>query len=312
MVDGGNSRKGQTISRRAGMVFGILAAVVAGVEIAARITRATHNQRVRKLGDNLHITVAGSGPPVIFLHGFRGSGRYWGPQVLALAANHQIIIVDLLGFGESPWPADSSYDVGAHLDAIHRTVVPIVRGRRATIVGHSMGAILAAEYARRYRDEVSALIVLNAPMFRSEDEGRSRIKEMSPMAAMFSMQRFWARASCDLVCAFRPLLFRMAPRLDPEVPPAVARDAVLHRWESFDRTLRNVVLRSNMEQTLRSLTALPITILHGTEDHITDRGRLEGIAAETGATLLFLRGDHNMYLRDPDAVLQPIAASLNR
>ena len=312
MVDRAKSRTVQTISRRAGMVFGILAAVVAAVEIAARITRSTHNQRVRNLGDHLHVSVAGSGPPVIFLHGFRGSGRYWGPQVLTLAANHQIIIVDLLGFGESPWPADSSYDVAAHLDAIHRTVAPLVNGRRATIVGHSMGAILAAEYARRYRDEVSALIVLNAPMFRSEDEGRLRIKEMSPMAAMFSMQRFWARASCDLVCAFRPLLFRFAPGLDREVPPAVARDAVLHRWESFDRTLQNVVLRSNMEQTLRALVPLPITILHGTEDHITDRDRLEAIAAETGATLLFLRGDHNMYLRDPHAVLQPIAAVLNR
>ena len=312
MVDRAKSRTVQTISRRAGMVFGILAAVVAAVEIAARITRSTHNQRVRNLGDHLHVSVAGSGPPVIFLHGFRGSGRYWGPQVLTLAANHQIIIVDLLGFGESPWPADSSYDVAAHLDAIHRTVAPLVNGRRATIVGHSMGAILAAEYARRYRDEVSALIVLNAPMFRSEDEGRLRIKEMSPMAAMFSMQRFWARASCDLVCAFRPLLFRFAPGLDREVPPAVARDAVLHRWESFDRTLQNVVLRSNMEQTLRALVPLPITILHGTEDHITDRDRLEAIAAETGATLLFLRGDHNMYLRDPHAVLQPIAAALNR
>ncbi|MEO6258790.1 MAG: alpha/beta hydrolase [Thermoanaerobaculia bacterium] len=312
MVDRANSRTVRTISRRAGMVFGILAALVAAVEITARITRFTHNRRVRNLGDHLHISVAGSGPPVIFLHGFRGSGRYWGPQVLTLAANHQIIIVDLLGFGESPWPADSSYDVAAHLDAIHRTVAPVVHGRRATIVGHSMGAILAAEYARRYRDDVSALIVLNAPMFRSENEGRSRIKEMSPMAAMFSVQRFWARASCDVVCAFRPLLFKFAPRLDPEVPPAVARDAVLHRWESFDRTLQNVVLRSNMEQTLRALVPLPITILHGTEDHITDRDRLETIAAETGAKLLFLRGDHNMYLRDPDTVRQPIAAALNR
>lgn len=312
MIDGENSRKVQTISRRVGLALGIVAAVVVAVEIAARATRATHNRRVRNLGDHLNLTVAGSGPPVIFLHGFRGSGRYWEPQVFTLAANHQIIIVDLLGFGQSPWPAGSSYDVAAHLEAIHGTVEPIIRGRPATIVGHSMGAILAAEYARRYREEVSGLIVLNAPMFRSESEARSRIQEMSPMAAMFSMQRFWARASCDLVCAFRPLLFRIAPRLDREVPPAVARDAVLHRWESFDRTLQNVVLRSNMEQTLRAIAPMPITILQGIEDHITDRERLEAIATETGAKLVFLRGDHNMYLRYPDEVLHQIAASLDR
>jgi len=194
MADRENTKERRTISRRVGIALGVAAAIVAAVEIAARTTRVTHNRRVRDLGDKLHISVAGSGAPVIFLHGFRGSGRYWEPQVRKLAASHQIIIVDLLGFGESPWPANASYDLATHLDAIHRTVEPIVRGQRATIVGHSMGAILAAEYARRYREEVAGLIVLDAPMFRSEGEAQSRIKDMSPMAEMFSVQRFWARA----------------------------------------------------------------------------------------------------------------------
>lgn len=312
MVSIPNSATRGRISRRIGVAIAIASGLVIAVEIAARTTRATHNRRVRDLGDKLSVTVQGSGPPVVFLHGFRGSGRYWEPQVRRLAAEHQVIIVDLLGFGESPWPADASYDVTGHLDAIHRTVDPILRARPATVVGHSMGAILAAEYARRYRGEVSGLILLNAPMFRSENEAQSRIKEMSPMAEMFSVQRFWARASCDLVCAFRPLLFKIAPRLEPDIPPHVARDAVLHRWESFDRTLRNVVLRSNVEQTMRELSSMPMTILHGTEDHITDRDRLEAIAAETGATLVFIPGDHNMYLRNPDEVVERIAEALKR
>lgn len=312
MAHSANRMSRARIPKRTGMVLGIVAAIVMAVEIAARTTRAAHNRRVSHLGDTLKVTVIGSGDPVVFLHGFRGSGRYWEPHLQKLASQKQIIVVDLLGFGESPWPADASYDVSEHLDAIHRSLEPIVKGRPATIVGHSMGAILAAEFAGRYRREVSSLIVLNAPMFRSEGEARSKIKEMSPMAAMFSVQRFWARASCDLVCAFRPLLFKVAPRLDPDIPPHVARDAVLHRWESFDRTLRNVVLQSNMEQTLRAVVPLPITILHGTSDGITDRDRLEAIAVETGAGLVFIEGDHNMYLRNPGQVVQRIEEALNR
>lgn len=307
-----NTVRLRVISRRVRLTVAVLAAIVVAIEIAARTTRATHNRRVRQLGDRLSVQVIGSGEPVIFLHGFRGSGRYWEPQVRKLAGERQVIIMDLLGFGESPWPADASYDVNEHLDAIHRTVAPIVRGRRATLVGHSMGAILAAEYACLYRDEVSGLIVMNAPMFRSEREAQTKIREMSPMAEMFSVQRLWARASCDLVCAFRPLLFKIAPRLEPDIPAHVARDAVLHRWESFDRTLRNVVLSSNMEQTLRAVAPLPITILHGTNDRITDRDRLESIATETGAKLVFVRGDHNMYLRNPDEVVDRIAEALKR
>lgn len=48
---------------------------------------------------------------------------------------------------------------------------------------------------------------------RIRGEGQERIRAMSPMAEMFSVRRIRARASCDVVCAFRPLLFRIAPEL---------------------------------------------------------------------------------------------------
>jgi pimeloyl-ACP methyl ester carboxylesterase len=288
----------------------ILGAVVAAVEVFARITRATHNRRVAPLGDRLFVKTSGSGDPILFIHGLRGSGRYWEPHVNALAGDHQVIVVDLLGFGESPWPRDGRYDTEEHIQWIRRTVEPLRRGRRMTVVGHSLGTIVAAEYARRHRDEVSALILLNAPMFRSNEEAKLRIRSMSHMAAAFSINRFLARASCDLVCAFRPLLYQIAPVFEPSVPPHVARDAVLHRWESFDRTLGNVVLESRLEGTLRSLKGIPMTIVHGTRDAITPRQRLESIAAETGARLVFIEGDHNMFLSDPDAVIAEIRRAL--
>lgn len=302
----------RSISRGMRLAAGVFAVAVLAIELAARVTRASHNRRVGHLGQRLHATVSGSGAPVVFLHGFRGSGWYWEPHVRRLAENRQVIVVDLLGFGYSPWPADASYDVEDHLGAIHRTIKPIVGEQGVTVVGHSMGAILAAEYARKYREEVRGLVVLNAPMFRSESEAKTRIKEMSPMAAMFSVQRFWARASCDLVCAFRPILFKVAPRLEPDVPAHVARDAVLHRWESFDRTLRKVVLESRLEDTLRSIVPLPITMIHGSDDRITDRDRLETTAAAIGADLVLVRGGHNVYLENPDDVMRHLTAALDR
>ena len=300
-----------TLVKRLGAAMAILAALVAAVEIAAGVTRASHNRAVRHLGDKLHVTVIGAGEPVVFLHGFRGSGRYWEPHVRTLARDHQIVLVDLLGFGRSPWPQAARYDVREHLEAVHRTIAPIVKGRRAAIVGHSMGAVLAAEYARVYNAEVSQVILLNAPIFRSEAEAKERIRAMSPMAEMFSVRRSWARGSCDVVCALRPVLYRIAPQLERDIPPDVARDGVLHRWESFDRTLRRVVLESRLENTLRSLPSMPITIVHGTGDRITDRFRLEEIAHATGATLIFIPGDHNVFLQRPAEVVGHIARRLN-
>ncbi|HET7710758.1 MAG TPA: alpha/beta hydrolase [Thermoanaerobaculia bacterium] len=300
------------MARKLAIAGTILGAAVVAVEIAARVTREAHNRQTRALGDQLLVTVAGNGPPVIFLHGLRGSGRYWEPHVRKLTASHQIVIVDLLGFGRSPWPAESSYSVDEHLDAIHRSVAPLVRGRPATVVGHSMGAILAAEYARVHPSEVSQLVLVNPPLFRSTAEARAKVRGMSPMAALFSIQPFLARAGCDLVCAFRPLLARYAPHAQPDIPPDVARDAVMHRWESFDRSLRNVVLGSHLEETLTSLAPLPVTIVHGTDDRISERERLVGIAEKIGANVYFLPGDHNLYLRRPEEVIELIEAALQR
>lgn len=307
-----NRKRRRRISRSIALGAGFLAAAFVAVEIAAKATRASHNRRASHLGDRLHVKVSGSGSPVVFLHGFRGSGRYWEPHVRKFAARHQVITIDLLGFGYSPWPDDARYDVQEHLSAIRRTIRPLVGDQKVTLVGHSMGAILAAEYALEYRDEVEGLVLLNPPLFRSAEGAKRQIREMSPMAAMFSVQRFWARASCDLLCALRPVLFQIAPRLAPDVPPEVARDAVLHRWESFDRTLRQVVLRSNLGRTLRSIPRMPIAIIHGTDDRVTDRERLEQAAAATGATLSFVPGGHNIYIENPEEVIERIDAALQR
>ncbi|MET7642119.1 alpha/beta fold hydrolase [Streptomyces sp. NPDC005426] len=48
-------------------------------------------------------------PPLLLIHGSRGSGASWGPVVPALSAHHHVIRVDLPGCGQSPPPA--SYDV---------------------------------------------------------------------------------------------------------------------------------------------------------------------------------------------------------
>jgi pimeloyl-ACP methyl ester carboxylesterase len=287
----------------------VIVALVAAVEISARVTRWSHNRGALPLDGNLFVRAAGSGKPVLFLHGFRGSGRYWGNHFDAVRGK-RLIYVDLLGFGRSPWPL-VGYTTGEHVEAIRRSIRPYTQDQKLTIVGHSLGAILALELARLHPDDVERIIVLGLPVFESETEARQRVHEMSSMAATFSLQPFAARASCDLLCAFRPLLWHAAPCLDRRVPPEVARDAVLHRWESFDRTLRNVVLRSRAAETMRALHGIPVTIIQGRDDHVTDPQRLREIASASGAELLIVPGDHNAFLENPEQITAIVAARLN-
>ena len=55
----------------------------------------------------------------------------------------------------------------------------------------------------------------------------------------------------------------------------------------------------------------PDDFIHGSEDRITDRDRLETTAAAVGAELVFVRGGHNIYLSNPDEMVRHLAAALH-
>lgn len=89
----------------------------------------------------------GTGRPLVLLHGLGGSWRSWTPVIGALAAEREVIAVDLPGFGETP-PLPGPVSVAALADA----VTDFLHEQRligADIAGSSLGARLVLELARR-------------------------------------------------------------------------------------------------------------------------------------------------------------------
>ena len=87
----------------------------------------------------LHVAIdKGVGHPVILLHGIASSSVTFDNVVPLLGSHHRVIAIDLLGFGDSPTPANSGYSMEEHVDALARTIRQLhVRGR-VTLVGHSL------------------------------------------------------------------------------------------------------------------------------------------------------------------------------
>lgn len=118
----------------------------------------------------LFYQVVGAGkPPVIMLHGILGSHRYWDGVVPQLSKNHELILPDLLGFGDSPKP-EIEYSIQQHLTKIE-DVIERTHSEKSSIVivGHSMGAFLALNYTITHPDQVKKLILINAPMKTDEE-----------------------------------------------------------------------------------------------------------------------------------------------
>jgi len=100
----------------------------------------------------------GKGPPAILIHGLGGSMWHWEHQQVALARSCRIITPDLLGSGLSEKP-DCVYSPAFLLDAF-RAFMDTLHIQRATLIGSSMGAGLAAGMSLEHPDRVAGLMLI--------------------------------------------------------------------------------------------------------------------------------------------------------
>lgn len=289
-----NRDRGRRIRRRLLLTGAIFAGGAVAVYLAAEFNMARERAARQYLGDLLYTETRGEGDPIVFIPGLQASTRFWGTAFDELAREHRLIFLDSLGFGRSPWPEDLAYDLDDQLTALRRTLVAKQATQRVTIVAHSFGTILAANYAERYPSEVEKIVLLGAPVYANEQEARERIKEMSSLAALFTFNETLANIACMSMCAFRPLLRRGLPPLRPELDPAVVADSVLHDLPAVDGAVNRILLRIPIEEALRVVGEKTV-LVHGANDTVTPLANVRDLAARTGARVVEVEGNHHQY-----------------
>ncbi|CAG4887315.1 alpha/beta fold hydrolase [Paraburkholderia saeva] len=97
---------------------------------------------------------------VVLIHGVGMNQTVWSPQIGALTTSYRVVVYDMLGHGDSALPTaaptleEYASQLKALLDAMHI--------ERAHVVGHSMGALVALEFALRYPQRTLSVVTLNA------------------------------------------------------------------------------------------------------------------------------------------------------
>jgi pimeloyl-ACP methyl ester carboxylesterase len=113
------------------------------------------------VGDtSVSVTIGGSGPPVLLLHGYAESSRMWRPLAKVLAPTSTVIAPDLPGIGASPIPG-SGIDMKTSAERIH-TAVNALGYNKVRVVGHDIGLMVAYAYAAMYPQEVEKLALMDA------------------------------------------------------------------------------------------------------------------------------------------------------
>lgn len=121
------------------------------------------------LGQGLiHYEVMGRGnAPLIFLHGWLGSWRYWVPAMEELSVSRRTYALDLWGFGDSDRLSD--YTVAGYVDLLEG-FLDEMGIQRAVVVGHALGGLAALRFAARSSNRVERVMGVSVPLVGSSIE----------------------------------------------------------------------------------------------------------------------------------------------
>jgi pimeloyl-ACP methyl ester carboxylesterase len=174
-----------------------------------RVPVPVRERRISVNGQPVTYKVAGSGEPVVLVHGLAGSMRWWANTVPALAARYSVYLVDLPGFGSmSRFPGGFALkEAASWLQAWLQTL-----GLSGVhLVGHSMGGYICLRVAARNPQAVGCLALIDPVGVPS---GRSTLGQIWPLVQECLL------SSADLL----PVLLHDAMRAGPLTLWQAARD----------------------------------------------------------------------------------------
>jgi pimeloyl-ACP methyl ester carboxylesterase len=133
----------------------VVALAATGVSAQQPATR-----QVEVFGQKINYVEAGSGPPVILLHGLGGDLSNWVFTVPALASRFHVFVPDQIGFGMSDKPL-INYRVSTLVDFLNAFCQKLGIDK-PTVVGNSLGGWTAMAYALAYPDRLDRLVLVDA------------------------------------------------------------------------------------------------------------------------------------------------------
>ncbi|MCY7412065.1 MAG: alpha/beta hydrolase [Salinibacterium sp.] len=206
----------------------------------------------------------GEGPVVILIHGIASSGSTFRRVVPLLRDRYRCISIDLLGFGESPAPADATYTIEEHVAAIHATIRSLDLAGPFLLVGHSLGSLLAARYAAQYPVQVSRLVLVSPPIYLSPSEiGDPRARTQ---VGRYLKAYEFLRANKDFTMATASTLSRV-------LQLGTALEVNERNWDPFILSLKNCVESQTTVSDIASVK-VPINVVYGALDQFIASGTM--------------------------------------
>lgn len=247
-----------------------LALLVCALTMSATFAAELNHRDVLVYGQNIHYAEAGSGPPLILLHGLWGGLNEWEPVIAALSESHRVIVMDFIGFHGSNKP-DTQYH-NAMLSQYLAGFIDALDIAAVTLMGHAMGANSATYTAVHHPDKVAALVLIDGAGYRNPDRDLSQ-----PLSA--GQRRFRQVATGSTLAATRGLLERRVADVSLVTDAWVEEAYAL--WVNSARAIGDMLFEGGdlTEDEMRQIE-LPTLVVWGAEDKVFPVENAQRLAAD--------------------------------
>jgi pimeloyl-ACP methyl ester carboxylesterase len=229
-------------------------------------------------GVRLAVEQRGTGPAILFVHGFPLDRTVWQHQLDSLTG-YRRIAPDLRGMGQSDAP-DLGYSMSTYAEDLVG-ILDVIGEGQVVLCGLSLGGYVAFELLRRWRERVRGLILMDTRAEADSAEGRrardaliGRVREQGALAAAEAMlPRFFT------------------PQVSPEIIERIRTMILRTPVSGIVGALSAMRERPDSTALLETLTGIPTLVLVGAEDMITPPPIAQAMAtAIPGARLMEIPG----------------------
>jgi pimeloyl-ACP methyl ester carboxylesterase len=145
----------------------VLAAACGAIGVMAQSNAPIAHQYADVNGVRLHYARAGTGPLVVFLHGFPEFWYEWKDQIAEFSRDHTVVAPDMRGYNlSSKPPAVSAYQMPMLVEdvrALASGLLGSTGGSRFTLIAHDWGGVVAWVFAAQHPELLDKLVIVNAP-----------------------------------------------------------------------------------------------------------------------------------------------------
>jgi pimeloyl-ACP methyl ester carboxylesterase len=260
-------------------------------------------------------------PPILLIHGFGAAIDHWRGNIPALAENHTVYAIDLLGFGNSEKPP-TQYSIYLWIEQVFQfwqkfIKVPMV------LVGNSIGSLVAATAASHHPEIAAGVVTISLPdieafnaMVPKALQPIERTVKAIVAAVLVKPLFHLVRQPFTIRLVLKGIVYVDHHRVDDELVEIIAKPArdrqAAEAFLRLNRSINQPNYSPSLTQALENLQA-PLLILWGSCDRLippSEGKRLVQYAPN--ATLKYLEGlGHCAHDDDPKRVNHEILDWLN-